>query len=363
MTTFSDCLGIYPQLDVYHDLYDVIMHEHGRDDSEPAFYYHSDHLGSAAYLTNDAGQVTQTLNYLPYGEDWVDIQNFAETQYPRLGIYSFNGKEKDYESGYHYYGARYYWSELLTGWLSVDPMMDKYPSMSPYNYCAWNPVNVIDPDGREMDDYRIFANGTIEKTVTSDDFDRFYFANNGWGEVSPADVFIGQFDKNESGLIQLPSNFSFQSLDFGITIGFTVKQGNENHSYVSGEAFAALLGALAVTNTTDLTVVHFSNYDGTSPSPSVSHKNGDVGDIRYLRTDFKSQPTLLQDKAFDMNRQNVLNDALYMFGWEGMLSEYFTPCGGKTQTCLNHTKHYNKPRHNNHLHLGKFNPHITLLNE
>ncbi|MBQ0160110.1 MAG: hypothetical protein KBT28_05735 [Bacteroidales bacterium] len=62
---------------------------------------------------------------------------------------TFNGKEKDYESGFHYYGARYYWSELLTGWLSVDPMMDKYPSISPYAYCVWNPVILVDPDGRE----------------------------------------------------------------------------------------------------------------------------------------------------------------------------------------------------------------------
>ena len=133
------------------DLYEVISHESGRNDQEPAFFYHSDHLGSAAYLTNDAGQVTQTLNYLPYGEDWVDIQNYAETRYPRLGIYSNNGKEKDYESGFHYYGARYYWSELLTGWLSVDPMMDKYSSISSYNYCVWNPIKFIDPDGREWD--------------------------------------------------------------------------------------------------------------------------------------------------------------------------------------------------------------------
>ncbi len=59
----------------------------------------------------------------------------------------FNGKEKDYESGFHYYGARYYWSELLTGWLSVDPMMDKYPSISPYAYCAWNPIKLVDVDG------------------------------------------------------------------------------------------------------------------------------------------------------------------------------------------------------------------------
>lgn len=109
-----------------------------------SFYYHSDHLGSSAYLTNDSGQVTQILNYLPYGEDWVDIQNNLD---PSLGQYTFNGKEKDHESGFHYYGARYYWSEVLTGWLSVDPMLDNYPSISPYAYCAWNPVKLVDPDG------------------------------------------------------------------------------------------------------------------------------------------------------------------------------------------------------------------------
>ena len=65
----------------------------------------------------------------------------------RLGQYTFNGKEKDYESGFHYYGARYYWSEVLTGWLSVDPMMDMYPGISPYQYCRWNPIKRIDVDG------------------------------------------------------------------------------------------------------------------------------------------------------------------------------------------------------------------------
>ena len=125
-------------------------------EEEKDFYYHSDHLGSAAYLTT-GGQVTQTLNYLPYGEDWVDIQNNLD---PRLGQYTFNGKEKDYESGFHYYGARYYWSEVLTGWLSVDPMMDKYPGISPYNYCMWNPIKLVDPDGRDT----AFA-GTEERAL------------------------------------------------------------------------------------------------------------------------------------------------------------------------------------------------------
>ena len=72
-----------------------------------------------------------------------------------------NGKEKDYESGFHYYGARYYWSEGLAGWLSVDPMADKFPSISPYAYCVWNPVKLVDPDG--MDTIFSFACETPNK--------------------------------------------------------------------------------------------------------------------------------------------------------------------------------------------------------
>jgi len=59
----------------------------------------------------------------------------------------FTGKEKDPETGYSYFGARYLDHELMTCWLSVDPMSDKYPSLSPYAYCAWNPVILTDPDG------------------------------------------------------------------------------------------------------------------------------------------------------------------------------------------------------------------------
>lgn len=35
-------------------------------------------------------------------------------------------------------------------WLSVDPMWEKYAGMSPYNYCAGNPVKMVDPDGRDI---------------------------------------------------------------------------------------------------------------------------------------------------------------------------------------------------------------------
>lgn len=62
----------------------------------------------------------------------------------------FTGKERDEETGFGYFGARYMDHELTTMWLSVDPMADKYPSISPYAYCAWNPVKLVDPDGMEI---------------------------------------------------------------------------------------------------------------------------------------------------------------------------------------------------------------------
>ena len=62
--------------------------------------------------------------------------------------YKFTGKERDEETGYDYFGARYYVPEIPI-WLSVDPLSDKYPQISPYAYCEWNPIKFVDPDGRD----------------------------------------------------------------------------------------------------------------------------------------------------------------------------------------------------------------------
>ena len=75
---------------------------------------------------------------------------------------SFTGKEKDEETGYGYFGARYMDHELMTMWLSVDPMADKYPSISPYAYCAWNPVKLVDPDGKDV--WEVSEDGHVKRT-------------------------------------------------------------------------------------------------------------------------------------------------------------------------------------------------------
>ena len=78
------------------------------------------------------------------------IIHSAQISSTRYMVCSFTGKERDGETGYGYFGARYMDHELMTLWLSVDPMADKYPSISPYAYCAWNPVRLVDPDGRDV---------------------------------------------------------------------------------------------------------------------------------------------------------------------------------------------------------------------
>ncbi|MBP1646542.1 MAG: type secretion protein Rhs, partial [Bacteroidetes bacterium] len=146
--TFDECIKSPVDLENTNDKILKVMkdHEKDRNDAEYQFYYTNDHLGSSTYITNQQGQITQTLAYLPYGEDWVDLDN----QPPYITPYRFNGKEKDEETGYQYFGARYL-NPTLSIWLSVDPMSDKYPHLTSYNYCANNPVMLIDPDGRDID--------------------------------------------------------------------------------------------------------------------------------------------------------------------------------------------------------------------
>ncbi len=60
--------------------------------------------------------------------------------------YKFTEKERDIETDYDYFGARYYNSKLGL-WNSVDPLADKYPGWSPYNYTLGNPLKFVDPNG------------------------------------------------------------------------------------------------------------------------------------------------------------------------------------------------------------------------
>ena len=108
----------------------------------------SDSIAAAfrVMVTGTNGTAYQHLQYMPWGEPLLDQRKSGYTYNTR---YTFSGKERDEETGYSYFGARYY-NSALSIWLSVDPMSDKYPGLSPYTYCADNPVKLVDPDGRTV---------------------------------------------------------------------------------------------------------------------------------------------------------------------------------------------------------------------
>ncbi|MBO7200824.1 MAG: RHS repeat-associated core domain-containing protein [Bacteroidales bacterium] len=94
------------------------------------------------------GSLHSPLLYYHYVSTSLTMQIPAETLSQTHRV-CFIRKERDSETGFSYFGARYYDSDILTGWLSVDPLADKYPGLSPYAYCGWNPVRLVDPDGEK----------------------------------------------------------------------------------------------------------------------------------------------------------------------------------------------------------------------
>lgn len=117
------------------------------------YFFHNDHLGTSTILTDGSGNPYQFFLNLPFGETMFEQHSYTEDY---NNPYKFNGKELDEETGFYYYGARYY-DPKISLWLSVDPLAEDYPSISPYCYVANNPINAIDPDGRKI----IFINGKL----------------------------------------------------------------------------------------------------------------------------------------------------------------------------------------------------------
>ena len=88
------------------------------------YFFHTDHLGSTAYLTDRDGKISQFVCYTPYGEALVD-EHATTYENP----FKFSGKELDDITGLYDHGARSR-DPKVTMWYGVDPLYEKYPDMS-----------------------------------------------------------------------------------------------------------------------------------------------------------------------------------------------------------------------------------------
>ncbi|WP_024468297.1 RHS repeat domain-containing protein, partial [Treponema pedis] len=140
------------------------------EQKEKRYYYHSDHLGSAQFVTDWKGRQYEHIEYTPYGELWIEEVAVGLDKLP----FRFTGKELDEETGLYYYGVRYL-DPKYSRWLSGDPALNDYIPKAPiddeakkhnenlpgmggvfntvnlhvYHYAGNNPIKYIDPDGKQ----------------------------------------------------------------------------------------------------------------------------------------------------------------------------------------------------------------------
>jgi len=115
-------------------------------DSPRYMYYVTDHLGNVRTVVDEDGNVCQVNHYYSYGDRFEDTRDMTveESDNTRL----FGGKEYSSDTGMHDFEARYD-NTVFGRFTTIDPIAEKYYSVSPYSYCAGNPVNFVDPDGKE----------------------------------------------------------------------------------------------------------------------------------------------------------------------------------------------------------------------
>jgi RHS repeat-associated protein len=108
-------------------------------------YQVNNHLNSSVLELDESAHVISYEEYFPYGStSYQAVRSRTET--PKR--YRYTGRERDYETGLSYQGARYY-ASWLGVWMSCDPVQRGPNRVNPYRYCLGNPVTLYDPDGMD----------------------------------------------------------------------------------------------------------------------------------------------------------------------------------------------------------------------
>jgi RHS repeat-associated protein len=145
-----------------------ILTENGYYDGGNYYFYVKNHLGSNVMVINkNTGNSAQNNHYYPFGLTMSVSDNQG------VQPYKYTGKELDMEHGLMQYDfeARTY-DPAVGRFLTVDPLAEKYPWLSPYAYCGNNSLRFVDPDGQDI--WEINDRGEIIKRMKDRTQDAFF---------------------------------------------------------------------------------------------------------------------------------------------------------------------------------------------
>ena len=226
----------------------------------------------------------------------------------------------DLLTSFYYFGARYYDCDLSGLFLSVDPMSDKYPSLSPYAYCAWNPIKLVDPDGRDWD---LIVNEE-EKTVT---IKAQYAVMDGDEKArKSAEIAIGKWNVL-SGKYSLMSGNDKYTVLFDLSVINMSEYDDKNTSHNTYKLVAGFYdnNELGETTQRHISILESEKYNSTTSSHEIGHSLGllhNVGSSGLMEEDGGRQ-----SGNHSITRNNILDIIEFSFHPERRNSEYASGIG------------------------------------
>ena len=223
-------------------------------------FYIRDHQGNNRVVTTSTGTVKQTTHYYPDGVTHDKSTGQGEQ------VYKYNGKELDRMHGLDWfdYGARE--DDPTKGmFTSMDPLCEKYYHISPYAYCAGNPVRYVDPDGRYIRvsgsaDFRTWVLSTLQMLTN----DRLTLSKNGY--ISIARNGMGKANTSQdlavgTGLLREVIGSSHTA--------FVSRGDNNEKALLTGEHYDGNMGRNVYTNEGD-------RYNGKGTNVRIALQPGEV---------------------------------------------------------------------------------------
>ncbi|UWN56701.1 RHS repeat domain-containing protein [Alistipes ihumii] len=197
-------------------------------------YFIRDHLGSVRAVVDHTGKIVERNDYYPFG----GRHENSALSLSATNRYKFGGKEtlEPVSLDMLDFGARFY-DPRIARWNTQDPLAEKYFSLSPYNYCAGNPITLVDPTGMFMTDY-FNLNGKKVRHVDDNKTDRYLVLTTS-SQESIVDQTIeagGMIDVPTNDMVALMSEIYDRMEQTGLEYGFRVGEKGTLSRIVEGKS-------------------------------------------------------------------------------------------------------------------------------
>ena len=192
------------------------------------FYVH-DHQGNVRVEALSDGTIVKKYNYDPYGERIYESTQGSGVINPWITApiyecsYLWGEKEWDNTLSSYDFGARYYRMSELPSWTTMDPLCEQYPDISPYAYCAADPVNLVDPDGMEI----WIMTMDLKEQVRYHNGDLFYKDGS---EYKGSDTFVNQVKQSLDKMLGLGDDYVSHVIN-------TLDASDKTHTFVYNESY------------------------------------------------------------------------------------------------------------------------------